>query len=504
MKKTNKIVINSSILYVRMIATMMITLYISRVVVNSLGIEQFGLYSVLSSFVIMAGFVTNILAVANQRFLSESLSNSTIIAPHDMFKGCFTVTCILAFVVFFIIEITGIWFIDNKLVQHVVDASTVHIAFQFSVAVFIINILYTPFLALLLAHEKMSLYAWLTLLDVLLKLLAALLINFSGWEPLISYTFNLGVVSLFSFVFGTVFILKKHPYYSVRLTRNRSFIYKIFSYIAWNLWGGIASVMNNQGVNILLNIYFGVAINASRAIASQVYSAINQVVSSCGLAFNPQLVKSYIDNDREYSLLLITRGTKLSAFLTSLVFLIVYDNVDVILNVWIGKHDNYTVSFIQLMLIDVYINCLSGLIIMAIQATGRIRLYQTVVGGILLFNLPVSFLFLTNGFDPIYVYIVSISISLISLSVRLCFYKHLFELPVFDFCLNIIFKFTCILLLALYIQRTVKINVYDFISLILSSVFSGILLVILTFLIGLNKNERVILAGLFSKLRKKI
>lgn len=495
--------INSAILYVRMIATMMITLYISRVIINALGIERFGLYSVLSSFVILAGFITSILAVSSQRFLSESLAENSNINPEKMFSACLSVHLVLAFLVLFIIELTGLWFINNKLVQSVVSSDVVNVVFQCSVFIFIVNILYSPFLSLLLAYEDMSSYAWLSILDVLLKLLAACTIHFFNGEVLVNYIFNLTFVTLLSSVFGIIFVFKKYPNFKLRLTTDKQIIQRIFSYVSWNLWGGVAAVMNNQGINVLLNIFFGVTVNASRAISSQIYSAINQVIASCQMAFNPQMVKSYVENDRPYMKDLIYRGTKLSAFLTSLIFILIYKNVEFILSLWIGQYNEYAINFIKLMLIDTFINCLSGAVIMAIQATGRIKLYQSVVGGLLLLNLPISLIFLVTGNEPTFVYVISIFISLISLFFRLFFLRRILKLPIADFLFNVVFRTSISLIISYAFQQIIFENSNGFLSFVLNVLVGGVVLVIMTFLVSLDRSEKKLIINLMKKISIK-
>lgn len=495
--------VNSAILYVRMIATMIITLYISRVIIGTLGIERFGLYSVLSSFVILAGFITSILAVSSQRFLSESLTKNSNVSPEKMFSACLSVHVVLAFLVLFIIELTGVWFINNKLVQTVVSNDVVNVVFQCSVFIFILNILYSPFLSLLLAFEDMSSYAWLSVLDVLLKLLAAGTIHFFNGEVLVNYIFNLTAVTLASSMIGIFFIFKKYSNFKLRLTTDKKIIYRIFSYISWNLWGGVAGVVNNQGVNVLLNVFFGVTVNASRAISSQIYSAINQVIASCQMAFNPQLVKSYMENDLSYMKDLIYRGTKLSAFLTSLIFILIFKNIEFILSLWIGEYNEYAIIFVRLMLIDTFINCLSGTVIMAIQATGRIKLYQSVVGGLLLLNLPISMIFLMTGNEPIYVYFVSIFISLISLFFRLFFLKSILKLSIVDFLLNVVIRTSIPLIVSYFFQQIIsrELNLDNFFSLVLNVLVSGVVLVIMTLLVSLDRNEKKLILDVVKKVR---
>lgn len=503
MNKSKRIMVNSAILYIRMIATMIITLYISRVVINALGIERFGLYSVLSSFVILAGFITSILAVSSQRFMSESLAKNSDINPEKMFSACLSVHVILAFLVLLIIELAGLWFFNNKLVQTIVSNDTVNIVFQCSVLIFIINILYSPFLSLLLAFEDMSSYAWLSILDVSLKLLAASAIHFLNGEVLVNYILNLVVVTFISSMLGSFLVFKKYTNFKLKLTSDRKVIYRIFSYVSWNLWGGVAAVMNNQGVNVLLNMFFGVTVNASRAISSQVYSAINQVIYSCQMAFNPQLVKSYVENDLSYMKNLIYRGAKLSAFLTSLTFILIFKNVDYILSLWIGQYNEYAIAFIKLMLIDTFINCLSGSIIMAIQATGRIKLYQSVVGGVLLLNLPISLIFLVTGKEPVYVYFVSIFISLMSLFFRLFFLKSILKLSIVEFLYSVVLRTSIPLIISYYSQQIIfdKLNSDGFLSLVLNVFVGGTVLVFMTFFVSLDGNERKLIKDAVKKYR---
>lgn len=481
---------NTAILYFRMIATMCITLYISRIVVNTLGIERFGLYSVLSSFVLMAGFITSILSVSSQRFLSESLSEGADISPPEMFKACISVHSILSLLTLFFIESVGIWFIHSMLVQHIVSLDVVNYVFQTSTIVFIISILYSPFLSLLLAHENMSAYAWLTIIDVILKLVAASTIHLHQGEVMRGYAINLLSATLLSSIIGVVYVSRTYRNIKIGVNFDKRVFYRLTSYIGWNLWGGLAAVINNQGINILLNRFFGVTVNASRAITTQVYSAINQVISSSQMAFNPQLVRSYMANDFSYIRILICRGAKLSIFLTLLMFVILFNNVEYILSIWIKQYNIYAVQFIQLMLIDIFINSISGTAIMAIQATGKIKLYQSVVGGVLLLNLPISLILMLLQFNASSVYAVSICISSICLILRMFFLNNYFKLTFSYYFKEIVLRSAIILGLSYYITSRFSFSNSNFGIFLLNIMVDVFVAFVISFLILLNREER--------------
>lgn len=503
MLRSQKIMYNTAILYFRMIITMFITLYISRVVVNALGIERFGLYSVLSSFVLMAGFITSILSVSSQRFLSESLSDKSHIAIPDMFKACLSVHIVLSLVTIFIIEFIGLWFINHFLVQSVVSKTIVNYVFQASAIVFIISILYSPFLSLLLAHENMSAYAWLTIIDVLLRLIAASTIFIYHGDVLLGYVYNLIIASIGSAAIGISYVLLKYTNIKVGINFNKIIFFRLSSYIGWNLWGGLAAVINNQGVNILLNRFFGVSVNASRAISTQVYSAMNQVLSSSQMAFNPQLVKSYMAGDYHYIKILICRGAKLSVFLTLMMFVVLYNNVEYILSLWIGKYDVYAVSFIKLMLFDIFINSISGTAITAIQATGKIKLYQSVVGGFLLLNLPVSLSLLWFNYDATIVYIVSIVISSICLFLRMYFLSSYFKLSFLYFLKEVVLRAVVILVMSFFIVKYISFYNSNFGYFILNVIIEICIAIFISFVFLLSSEERKYLFQTCKKLIHK-
>lgn len=504
MIKSKKIMLNTGILYFRMIVTMFISLYISRIVINSLGLERFGLYSVLSSFVIMAGFITNILSVSSQRFMSESLSTYSDVKPREMFRACISVHVILSIAVLLIIEIIGSWFIYDILVQNVVSNSVVKFVFQTSTALFILNIIYSPFLSLLLAHENMSAYSWLTINDVILKLIAAFMISFHHGEVLIGYSINLLIVSSLSFIIGVCYCIIRYRDITLGILDgfilDKTVMSKLLSYIGWNLWGGLAAVVNNQGVNVLLNVFFGVTINAARAITTQIYSAINQVISSSQAAFNPQLVRSYIENDLAYIQMLICRGAKLSAILTLTVIVLLYYNVEYILGLWLGNYNELAVSFIRLMLIDVFINSVSGTGIMAIQASGKVKLYQSIVGGVLLFNLPISALLLWQGLSANCVYIVSIAISLVCIVLRGVFLQHYFKLRLWFFFKEVIIRAFLASIVGYYLSMLVFISNTSAMNFFFNILIEGVICLLSSFIIILNLDEKKYIVKCCSKL----
>src|SRR5690554_273905 len=421
---------NAGMLYIRMLLTMAVTLYTSRVVLQTLGVDDFGIYSVVAGFVTMLGFLNSAMSSATQRFLSFELGKPGDKDMRGIFSMSLNIHVLIAVFVLVLGETVGLWFVKTQMTIPADRMLAAEWVFHFALLSFMVTIVSVPYNALIIAHERMSVFAWVSIIDVTLKLLIVFMLSWFGMDKLILYAvLSLAVVFIVFMVYRSYckFRFKESRF---RLYWDKKLFNIMLSYTGWNLWGNIAAVMSGQGVNVLLNIFFGPSVNAARAIAMQVSAALNSFVQNLQVAINPQIIKSYAADDMTYMHRLVCYGAKYNFFVLFFLSMPVLINTDVILKTWLGTVPEYTSIFLQLIIANILIDSISAPLMTSAQATGKIRLYQSVVDRILLLNVPLSYLLLKLGSEPHIVIFAGIISSILAFLARLVILKKLTLLPV--------------------------------------------------------------------------
>lgn len=479
-------------LYFRMFLTMGVSLYTSRIVLNTLGVVDFGIYNVVGGVVVMFSFLNSSMASATQRFLSFELGKNDYEQLKKVFSMSVNIHAIIAFAIFILAETIGLWFLNAKLVIPVERIGAANWVYQFSVLSFMVTVMSVPYNATIIAHERMNVYAYVSIVEVLLKLTLVFALVWFGYDKLKMYSIFVFSVSVIIWV-----IYKLYCRHSFTETRYKfswdKLLYKtLMNYAGWNLFGNTAVVAMGQGVNILLNLFFGPVVNAARAIAFQVNGAVNGFVSNFQMSINPQIVKSYAVDDQKYMQQLIFQGSRYSFFLLFFLSLPVLLQTETLLKWWLKIVPDYAVLFCQLVLLDTLINCISGPLITAVQATGKIKTYQAVIGGLLLINLPLSYLFLKLGYKPQITLYIMVIVSVIALFARLTILRSLMSFSARAFVQQVILKVLLVALFSVIIPLvamqfvTQEANRFFVISSL--SAFSVILMV---YFVGLKKQERI-------------
>jgi O-antigen/teichoic acid export membrane protein len=504
-QNNKRIAKNTLMLYFRMILTMLVSLYTSRVVLNTLGVEDFGIYNVVGGFVTMFGFLNSAMASATQRFLAFEIGKG----DHEQLRNVFSMSINIHFFIVFIIlilaETIGLWFVNTQLTIPTGRMGAAQWVYQFSILAMMVNMVSVPYNAMIIAHERMNVFAWVSIAEVSLKLFIVFMLQWFGFDKLKFYAVLTFCVSLIiRFIYG-FYCSRQFKESKFRYFWDKSLFKTLISYAGWNLWGNAAFILKGQGVNVLLNIFFGPVVNAARGIAYQVSGAINQFVANFQMAMNPQIIKSYAVNDLKYMHQLIFRGAKYSFFLLFTLSLPILLETEQILRVWLKIVPDYTVIFTRLVIINVLIDCISGPLMTAAQASGKIKLYQSVVGGLLILNLPISYLFLKFGFQPQVTIFVSIGISILALMLRLLILRNLVKLKIENFFYQVILKITIVGIFAVIIPLLfsifMDISIHRFIIVILTSIISSLSVI---FLLGLSNDEKNYFVNGLKKLKAHI
>lgn len=416
-----------------MVFAMAVSLYTSRVVLNVLGVSDYGLYNVVGGVVLMFSFLNTAMSVGIQRFLSFEIGRDSK-KVNDVFLASVNVQLIIAITALILSETIGLWFLNTKIVIPDGRLGAANWVFQSVVVSFVFMILSVPYTAILIAKEKMDTFAYISVFDTMLKLFIVLSIKYFEGDKLKIYAILLAVVSFAIFLSYYFYCSIKLGECRFRLLRwNNGLIRKIMFYSGWNLFGGISAVCNSYGINIILNMFFGTTVNAARGIAYQVNTAVISFTSNFQTAMNPQIVKSYASNDYPYMRSLIYNGAKYSFFLLLLITLPVLIDTHVILKIWLHIVPENTVIFTRMVIITSLVDSLSGTIMTGSQASGKIKVYQSVVGSLTLFNLPFSYCLLYFFHDPIWAFISSLIIAIIALFVRLHIVSRLIPISKVDF-----------------------------------------------------------------------
>ncbi|WP_312482560.1 lipopolysaccharide biosynthesis protein [Sphingobacterium multivorum] len=489
---SSKILRNTMFLYFRMLVTMLISFYSARVVLNVLGVVNYGLYNVVGGVVTMFSFLSSSLATASQRFFSFELGKNDFLNLRRTFSMTLSIYFILGIIIVILAETFGLWFLVEKMNVPSGRLSAAIWVYQFSILSFLIGMLITPYNAAIIAHENMKVYAYVSIIDAVVKLSIVYCLVYFSFDKLKLYSFLLFIATIITNSIYFYYARSRYNECKYVFFWEKKLFREIGSYSGWNLFGALAAVFNAEGINILLNIFFGPVVNAARGIAFQINTAVNQLVNNFLMASRPQIVKSFAQGEVKGMIQLVFQTSKFSFFLLSIIIIPLLLEIDFVLSIWLKEVPESTSLFARLILITALIDCLSYPLMTAAQATGRIKLYQIAVGSVMLLNLPISYIYLKMGSEPTAVFYIAICNSFLCLILRLFFLNAMVELPIFSFLKTVFQK--CLICFGIsFIVPYILFNhiAYDFLRFFSVLFLSIILLLLSIYCIGLTKNERM-------------
>lgn len=417
---------NTLFLYFRMMSVFVVSLYTSRVILAALGVVDYGIYNVVGGVVMMFSFINSSMSTSTQRFLTFELGRGHISRLKSTFAASLNVHIFLGLIIVFLAETIGLWFVNEKLVIPPDRMLAANIVYQCCVWSFFVSITQVPYNASLIAHEKMSIYAYLSIIDVVLKLAIAYAVAYYAADKLIFYAILILLFQIFLRMLYRMYCIRHYEECHFSLFWDKSLYRRLMSFAGWNLFGSIAWLLRGQGLNILLNMFYGPVLNAAKGISDRVSHSVMGFIRNFNTAMNPQITKNYAVGNLEGMETLCYRGAKFAFLLLLLVAMPAIINMRYILNLWLVEVPDYTESFVILMLIDSLIDVLMGTsqFITALMATGSIRNYQIVVGIMIMMVLPIGYLLLSMGLEPTTVIYAMIGVSAISDFTRFLFCKH--------------------------------------------------------------------------------
>ncbi len=410
---------NTVVLYFRMAFIILINLYMSRVILDTLGVENYGIYNVVGGFVTMFSILSAALSNAISRFITFELGRGDINSQNKVFSTSVTVLIILSFIIAILLEIIGLWFLNNKMQIPTERLTAAHWTLQCSIFTFVLNLISVPYNGCIIAHEHMTAFAYISILDVLLKLGSVFFLYLALGDNLVIYSLLIAFSALIvRFVYG-VYCNRHFIECKFMFLWDKPLIKKMISMASWNMLGAGGGILNNQGTNVAMNVFFGVTVNAARGIASQVNSAIQQFAASFITALNPQITKSYAKGDIQGMQYLIHRGIKFSYFLMLIISIPIIIETPFILDLWLPVVPDYTILFVRLTIVIALVTASGNIFFTAIMATGDIKKYQIVIGCLSLTIFAITLLLFYMGFPPYYAYIVHLTIDIIVLVARM-------------------------------------------------------------------------------------
>lgn len=483
-----------------MLLVMGVSLYTSRVVLKTLGVEDFGIYNVVGGIVTMFSFLNGAMTTGSQRFFSFELGKKDYLQLQRVFSMSVTIHLYIAIIILILSETVGLWFLNTQLnipQNRIIAANWVY---QFSILSFVVSIISVPYNALIVAHEKMNIYAYVSILEVLLKLGVVYLLLLFGYDKLTLYALLIFCVALLLF-----FVFKGYTNKTFKESRYTYFTDKdlfktLTGFAGWSLFGSIAGILNTQGINILLNIFFGPVLNAARGLAVQVQMALNQFVISISQASNPQIIKYHSTGDVSKVLDLVFNISKYSFFILLVLTSSLIFETNFFMKIWLEAVPPNLIDFVRILIIVSLIDSISLPLMTLVQANGKIKRYQIVVGGIQIFVLPIVLLLFYAGFQAIIAFYILIFFSIITLFLRLIFLKKLVDFPILLFFKKVLLKIlvVCILGFALlnFIFYYLSITNEFFLVLIKCSI-SIFVFLFLIYIFGIDNTHKKIIISKF-------
>lgn len=484
-----------------------VSLYTSRIVLNVLGVEDYGIYNVVGGVVAMFAMLNGSMAAASQRFITFELGRKEVFRLKEVFSTTVTIHNLIAVTVLILAETVGLWFLNSQMNISENRMFAANWVYQCSVLAFVVDVVSIPYNASIIAHEHMKAFAYVGVVEVLLKLLAVILLPLLVSDKLEFYAILILLVAIIIRIIYGIYCRFHFEECRYRFSFNKELFKEIASFAGWNFIGASSAVLMTQGVNVLLNLFFGVVVNAAQGIAVQVQNAIGGFINNFMTALNPQITKSYAIGDHEGMLNLVQRGARFSFYLMFFLSLPILIETNTVLHLWLKVVPGYAVIFVQLALIYAIIQTLSNTLVTTMLATGNIKKYQIVVGGLQMLNLPFSYLALKMGLSPQITYVIAIVISFGCLAARLLLLRNMIGLSIMTYIKSVFINVVVVVLFSVILPIVVYYSLpTGYLRLFCVSITSLISVGFVIFYLGFTSKEQMFakmkFVEYYNKLRK--
>ncbi len=496
---------NTLLLYFRMLLMMFVTLFTSRVVLDKLGVTDYGIYNVVGGVVAMLGFLNSSMSNAVQRYLSFEIGKNNEAGVNRIFNVSLFAHAGIAVFVFVVMEIVGVWYLNTHMNIPAERMDAANWVLQCSIFTTLFTIVQVPYNAIIISKEQMGIYAYISILEVVLKLLVVYMLAIGNFDKLKLYSVLIMVVTIGIMMIYRFYCTRKYKEAKFKFIKDWNLLKQIVGFASWNMLGELAWVFTGQGVNIILNSFFGPVVNAARGLAEQVNGAVNRFVANFQTAVNPQLIKNYASDQLGEMKTLLFRSTRFSYYLLLALSLPIILKMDFILHLWLKEVPDYTTGFCQLVLVSSLVSTLSNLLAQVARAYGKIRNYQIIVSIFLFLNFPLSYIVLKFGGSPLSTMFVNIGINAMLLFVRLRLTNRMIQMTYGSFIRNVLFPVIIVTAGALVIPLTIYFMLDNsIISFIIVCLVSFVSVGVSTYALGMNANERLYILAAISKIITKI
>lgn len=504
--ESNKRIANNSIhMSIRMVIVLIISLYTTRCILDVLGIQDYGIYNVVCGFVSMFSFLNTSMSNGIQRFYNFELGRNGEVGANKVYNNAFLIQFLLVIIVVVLTESVGMWYLHNKMVIPSDRIFAAQCIFQLSLISFIFVIMQAPYTAAVMAHEKMSFYAIINVVDVALKLCIVLLIPLFSGDSLIIYGFLYVLISAFNFVIYYLYSKKKFKEIQLNLKFDKALFLSMLGFSGWNIFGSLSGVLKEQGINLVLNLFFGPIVNAARGIAYQLNAGLQSFVSNITMPVRPQVIQSYAKGEYDRTINLTFAVSKLSCcFLYSCALPVILE-IDYILHLWLGNSiPEHTKVFVIIIILTSFVNNLNSAVSGVIHASGKMFVYQTVSSSISIMCIPSSYLGLKCGFPPEFALIMVLFWAALSQCASLVIMKNIISYSIIEYVKKIILPMGLMVIVTIWPVLIIK-SLFDsdtirFFFVLVSSIFSSVLGI---YYLVLDKSEKEFVSCFISNIRHK-
>lgn len=506
MQQTNnqKLAKNTVFLYIRMIVVMLITFFTTRILLSTLGIEDFGIYNVVCGFVTMFSFLNTSMANGVQRFYSFAIGKHDPQSISKIFTLAVIIQLIIAIIIIVIVETVGIWYLYNRMN---ISANRVFAAFwvfQNALLSLFFVILTVPYNGAVMAYEKMNFYAIVSIIDAILKLVVVLILPYCGIDKLICYGLLISIISILDFLFNFFYCKRNFPQIKFVRHVDRDLLPSMISFSGWNIFGSLAHMGKIQGVNLVLNAFWGTVVNTAFGISAQISNAVSSLTAGFVTALRPQMIKSFAAGDLDYTMKLLYSASKLTFFLVLIIAVPIFEEISSILDFWlgVGKYPEMTIVFCKLTILTVLFDSFATPLSIIVHASGKMRTFQIVCSLVVISVVPLSYIVAKLWNDAAIVISIGLFTTILAQLVRLLLIKNIIKFSILSYCIKvfiptiIVFLLSCIA--ALLVNR-ISIENLEFWGVLMKIGLNVIVCFIVIYIIGLSKTEKNLVKSFIKK-----
>lgn len=506
MQQTNnqKLAKNTVFLYIRMIVVMLITFFTTRILLSTLGIEDFGIYNVVCGFVTMFSFLNTSMANGVQRFYSFAIGKNDPKSISKIFTLAAIIQLIIAIIIIVIVETVGIWYLYNKMN---ISANRVFAAFwvfQNALLSLFFIILTVPYNGAVMAYEKMNFYAIVSIIDAILKLVVVFILPYCGIDKLICYGLLISVISILDFLFNFFYCKRHFPQIKFVKHIDRGLLPSMISFSGWNIFGSLAHMGKIQGVNLVLNAFWGTVVNTAFGISAQISNAVSSLTAGFVTALRPQMIKSFAAGDLDYTMKLLYSASKLTFFLVLIIAVPIFEEISSILDFWlgVGKYPEMTIVFCKLTILTVLFDSFATPLSIIVHASGKMRTFQIVCSLVIISVVPLSYIVAKLWNDAVIVISIGLFTTILAQLVRLLLIKNIIKFSILSYCVKVFIPTTIVFLLsciaALLVNR-ISIENLEFWGVLMKIGLNVIVCFIVIYIIGLSKTEKNLVKSFIKK-----